>query len=269
MRTVARILLLVLAVACGTMPMLPLATAAPPAATIDDATSSRIDELLAVRNGAGAVSKGELTELLSRQFLGTTYIADVLVGSATQPEQLVIDFNRLDCFTYLDYVEALTRSADRDQFVATLIATRYVDSRVDFTQRKHFFSDWSHAPRIAAGDITAALTAAAVTVDKQLNAKADGENYLPGIPVVDRAITYIPSGSVTADVIGQLRTGDYIGAYADLPGLDVTHVGIFVATPSGPVFRNASSIPGVDKVVDSPFADYVRSTPGIVVLRAQ
>lgn len=108
-----------------------------------------------------------------------------------------------------------------------------------------------------------------MTVTKHLNAKADGGSYLPGLPVVDRAITYIPGAAVDQSVVNGLRTGDYIGAYTDQPGLDVTHVGIFVMTDAGPVFRNASSLAGNDKVVDSPFTEYVRSTPGVVVLRAQ
>ncbi|MFQ6396449.1 DUF1460 domain-containing protein [Nocardia sp. KC 131] len=267
MRTVARVVLVVLVLACGAAPMLPVAGAVPSAVNIDDVTARKIDELLALR-GSGR-SKGELIELLSGQFLGTPYGAGMLVGSATEPEQLVIDFRRVDCFTYLDYVEAMTRSADRDQFVANLIETRYTDGRIDFLQRKHFFTDWSHTARIAATDITATLGPAAVTVDEHLNAKAGGGSYLPGLPVVDRAITYIPSAAVDENVIGRLRTGDYIAAYADRPGLDVTHVGIFVMTPTGPVFRNASSLATDNKVVDSPFTDYVRSTPGIVVLRAQ
>lgn len=268
MRTIARVLLVMLAIACGTAPMLSTAHAAPNVANIDDITATKIDELLAMRAAAGARSTGELIDLLSSQFLGTPYGADMLVGSATRPEQLVIDFRRVDCFTYLDYVDALSRSTDRDQFVANLIAARYADGRVDFLQRKHFFTDWSHTARIAATDITANLSTAAVTVAKHLNAKADGGQYLSGLPVADRDITYIPSSAVDGDVVGQLRTGDYIGAYTDQPGLDVTHVGIFIITPAGPVFRNASSLAANEKVVDSPFTDYVQSTPGIIVLRA-
>ncbi|MEV6430858.1 DUF1460 domain-containing protein [Nocardia sp. NPDC051463] len=267
MRTITRLLFVIVAMACGVVPMLPTALGAPSAAEIDAATAGKIDELLVL--GTGGRSKGEQIEVLSRQFLGTPYGADMLVGSASRPEQLVIDFRRVDCFTYLDYVEAMSRSTDRSQFVTNLIETRYTDGIVDYQQRKHFFSDWAHTPRIAATDVTATLSGAASTVTKHLNAKADGTTYLPGLPVVDRAITYIPSGAVDENVVGRLRTGDYIGAFADLPGLDVTHVGIFVMTPNGPIFRNASSRAADNKVVDSSFADYVRSTPGIVVLRPQ
>ncbi|MFJ1456151.1 DUF1460 domain-containing protein [Nocardia wallacei] len=270
MRLVARVVLVVCALIGGSVATVPAAVAAPAGVVnTDDFTARRIDELLASKAAAGALSKGDLIELLSRQFLGTPYAADTLIGSATEPEQLVADFRRVDCFTYLDYVEALSRSADRDQFTANLADTRYAGGTVDFAHRKHFFSDWSHTPRIAATDITATLSPAAATVTKSLNAKADGGTYLPGLPVVDRDITYVPAAAVDDGVVAGLRTGDYVGAYADQPGLDVTHVGVFVMTPGGPVFRNASSLAENEKVVDTPFADYVRTTPGILVLRPQ
>ncbi|MGW4092023.1 DUF1460 domain-containing protein [Nocardia sp. NPDC004750] len=270
MRTIARVLLVLVALVCAAVSTPTVALGAPETVRLDDVTARKLDELLSLRAQAPAsASKAELIELLSRRFLGTPYGANMLVGSATQPEQLVIDLRRVDCFTFLDYVEALTRSTDREQFTTNLIRTRYAGGRVDFQQRKHFFTDWSNVPDVAATDITATLSTAAVTVTEHLNAKADGGAYLPGLPVVDRAITYIPSAAVGRDVVSGLRTGDYIGAYADQPGLDVTHVGIFVMTDTGPVFRNASSLAGNAEVVDSPFAEYVRSTPGIVVLRAR
>ncbi|GAB2645153.1 DUF1460 domain-containing protein [Nocardia goodfellowii] len=233
---------------------------------VDDVTARKIDELLAVRAGQPR-DRGALIEALSSRFLGTPYGANMLIGSASQPEELVVDFRRVDCFTYLDYVEALSRSATRAEFTSNLIETRYAGGRVDFRLRKHFFTDWAATPRIAATDITGALSPAAVPVTKRLNAKADGGQYLPGVPVVDRPMTYIPSSAVDDAVAAQLRTGDYIGAYTDQAGLDVTHVGIFVMTPNGPVFRNASSLAQHNKVVDSPFFDYARTVPGLIVLR--
>ncbi|MGE5694910.1 MAG: N-acetylmuramoyl-L-alanine amidase-like domain-containing protein, partial [Candidatus Sericytochromatia bacterium] len=86
-------------------------------------------------------------------------------------------------------------------------------------------------------------------------------------PVVARTVSYIPSRHVDTSVLGRLRTGDYIGAYAQDGGLDVTHIGIFVDTPEGPILRNASSLPATNKVVDTPLLDYLRTVPGIVVLR--
>ncbi|MEV6061232.1 N-acetylmuramoyl-L-alanine amidase-like domain-containing protein [Nocardia asteroides] len=259
MRTIVRILLVLAALLGPSAP----AFAAP---TVDDTTGRAIDDLLAERARSGDISRAELLARLSARLLGTPYGANMLIGSATEPEQLVIDLRRVDCFTYLDYLEAASRSADRDQFTANLVATRYVDSRVEFTRRKHFFTDWAHTGRIAATDVTTSLSPAAVTVTKHLNATADGGTYLPGLPVVDRAITHIPAAAVDQGVLAGLRTGDFLGAYTPDAGLDVTHVGFVVHTADGPVFRNASSLAEY-RVLDTPLADYIRTTPGIVVLR--
>ncbi|MFJ4655625.1 DUF1460 domain-containing protein [Nocardia sp. NPDC088792] len=266
MRTTVRVLFVVLALICGSGLWSPMAGATP-TANIDDATSAKLDSLLALRTGIPAgTARGDVIDQLSARFLGTPYGPDMLIGSATQPEQLVVDLRRVDCFTFLDYVEALSRSSDRADFMNKLVETRYTNGQIDFQHRKNFFTDWANTPRVAATDITGTLSSSAVVLTKQLNAKADGGNYLPGIPVVARNITYIPANAVNDAVISQLHTGDYIGAYADEPGLDVTHVGIFVQTANGPVFRNASSLSAY-QVVDTPFSQYVATTPGILVLR--
>ncbi|WP_067569963.1 DUF1460 domain-containing protein [Nocardia acidivorans] len=265
MRIIARILLVLLTLA-GVGLSGGTAFAAPATLAIDDTTATKIDELLGARMAAGSAGKGELIDQISARLLGTPYGANMLVGSATVPEELIVDLRRVDCFTFLDYVEAASRSTDRASFIAALAETRYTNGTVDFLHRKHFFTDWAATPRTAARDITGSLTPAAVTVPKRLNTKADGSSYLAGLPAVDRDITYIPANAVDNAVISQLHTGDYLAAYADQPGLDVTHVGIFVATPHGPVFRNATSLAAY-QVVDTPLTEYVASTPGLVVLR--
>lgn len=237
------------------------------------ATPANLDEhtlqaLLDNRAQTRTVSLGEQNRLISSTFLGTPYAANRLQGSASTPEKLVIDFTGLDCFTYLDYVEALRKSSTRTDFINNLVQTRYVNGQVDYLHRRHFFSDWAHTERKLADDVTAQVSPQAVTVIKQLNRKADGSTYLPGLPVVERSITYIPASAVDENLISHLQTGDYIGIYTPLAGLDVTHTGFFIMTEQGPVLRNASSTPANQKVVDAPFMAYVAKTPGIVVLRA-
>lgn len=236
---------------------------------MDDSTRSKLRELLALRAGwPAAQPHGRTVDLISREFLGTPYLANRLIGSQSTPEQLVIDFRGLDCFTYIDYVEALSTARSEAEFVQRLVDIRYVDGKIAFPQRKHFFTDWAQRPKKVAEDITAQLSPHAVSLVKNLNQKADGGSYLPGLPVVQRSVTYIPSDRVDDKVLAQLRTGDYIGIYTNLAGLDVTHTGIFVMTDNGPVLRNASSRKANMQVVDSPFMDYVMATPGIVVLRS-
>jgi hypothetical protein len=203
----------------------------------------------------------------SAPFLGTPYGAHTLVGSAEQPERLVVELGRVDCFTFADYVEALKRSGTRDGFLAALTTVRYRDGVVAFANRKHFFTDWAADSPAVATDVTRAVSPEAVTVPKMLNRKDSGGSYLPGLPVVARDVTYLPSGAVDAAAVSRLRPGDYLGAYAEDGGLDVTHVGMFVDTPNGPAVRNASSLPADEKVVDTPLADYLGDIPGIVVLR--
>lgn len=53
-----------------------------------------------------------------------------------------------------------------------------------------------------------------------------------------------------------------------MQGLDVSHTGIVIRAGDAVWFRNASSLSANRKVVDTPFLNYMRSKPGIVVLRA-
>ncbi|WP_213989425.1 DUF1460 domain-containing protein [Sodalis sp. dw_96] len=238
------------------------------AVNTDSATRHRIERLMAGQGvKAAAAHEGEAIAAISADFLGTPYVADTLIGSDTQTEQLVINFHGVDCFTYLDYVYALSKSADAAQFSEHLRQTRYVNGDVSYRHRKQFFTDWSHLPPLNATDVTRAVSPNAVTVTKNLNQTADGGKYFPSLDVTTREITYIPAKAVNSAVIHRLKDGDFIGIYTPKAGMDVTHTGIFVMTEGGPMLRNASSRAANRKVVDSPFLAYVRRTPGIVVLR--
>lgn len=190
----------------------------PVRADMDPYTLQTLDRVLHQASTHRGLSPGHLIKLLSAEFLGTPYQANMLQGSATVPERLIIDFRGLDCFTYLDYVEAARHAHSQQDFVDRVVLTRYVDGVIGFTSRKHFFSDWVARSYPLADDITATLSPRAVRVDKTLNLKADGSNYLPGLPLVQRSITYIPAADVDSTVVRQLRNGDYVGRYCRRPG---------------------------------------------------
>ncbi|AMT71929.1 N-acetylmuramoyl-L-alanine amidase-like domain-containing protein [Mycobacteroides immunogenum] len=234
---------------------------------ISPTNERRLQELLGERNRLAAANPAQLSAGISALFLQVPYGANTLVGSATVPEQLIVELTRVDCFTYADYVEALKRSSDRAGFLAQLTQIRYRGGDVSFTQRRHFFTDWAaDAPAIAT-DVTASLGAPTEQVAKMLNVKDSGESYLPGLAPQPRTIVYLPSARVSDGVIANLHDGDYLGAYATFGGLDVTHVGIFLHAPTGPVLRNASSLRANNQVVDTPLKEYLGTVPGIVVLR--
>ena len=151
---------MLLAAACG-LSSAPGALASP-AVDISSGSEQILDSMLAADDNNSGVGPAARSELISRQFLGTPYGADTLVGSATVPEQLVVELQRVDCFTYADYVEAFKRSNNRDEFLAALTDVRYKDGVVAFANRKHFFTDWAATAPAVATDVTTSLSDKAI-----------------------------------------------------------------------------------------------------------
>jgi hypothetical protein len=107
----------------------------------------------------------------------------------------------------------------------------------------------------------------AIAVEKDLNLKKDGSTFLPGIPIVQREFYYIPTSAIDDEILAKLHTGDYIGIYTEIDGLDVSHTGIVIIKDDGVYLRHASSKKNNQKVVDENLIEYVQNVPGIVVYR--
>jgi len=237
---------------------------------MDERSASVLDTIMAElpSEATKAQSHGDLVERISARFLGTTYQAHTMLGSPVQSEALVVKLDGVDCMTFIDYVEALALSRDRESFLQSLQNVRYAQGKVDYLYRKHFFSDWHTLEPKNARDITSEISSNAMTVEKVLNIKKDGSEYVPGLGFIKRQISFIPAWAIDETLLDRLHNGDYIGVFANEQGLDVTHVGIVVKKDGKVWFRNASSSPQNMKVMDVPFVNYMRSKPGIVVLRA-
>jgi hypothetical protein len=211
---------------------------------------------------------GERIDFLSGKFLNSKYEDSTLVGDVNHPEELVIDLEGMDCFTYIDYVEAMQLSDNYQMFVDNVQRIRYQSGDIDFRKRNHFFTDWAVYNSGYIVDVTKEVGGHATrTVNKLLNKKADGAVYLPGIPVKERTVHYIPSESVDDDVKGRLKSGDYIGIYTDKDGLDVSHTGILIKKGKKAYLRHASSRTNNRRVVDEELLAYMHGKPGLVVLR--
>ncbi len=219
---------------------------------------------------SGAVSHDPSLQIvaISADFLGRKYQADTLGGGPEQPEVLTVNLDAVDCFTFLDYVEAARRSAAPEQFRDRLKEVRYHAAHVSWQSRKHFFTDWSEEGLI--DDVTASVGGnAVVTVDKVLNRKSDGTLYLQAVATRPVSLDYIPTQALNSEVLSKLQAGDYLGIYSDQDGLDVSHVGILIRHDGGLSLRHVSSRPEIRKVIDSPLLEYLHGKPGIVVLRAR
>ncbi|GAB4173714.1 MAG: DUF1460 domain-containing protein [Geothermobacteraceae bacterium] len=208
---------------------------------------------------------------LSRPFLQTPYQAHTLIGGPATAEKLVVDLTGLDCFTFLDLVEALRHCRSAADLPDRLRQVRYRGGRVAYENRRHFFSDWVSDADPVAVDVTSEVGRHRHrTVVKNLNRKADGSRWLEGLPVVQRAIRYLPTGALDATVLASLRPGDFIGIYSEKDGLDVSHVGLLVPAAGGSwALRHASSRAGVMQVTDDELTAYLRGKPGIVIYRAR
>ena len=229
--------------------------------TIDD-----LNELLLKAAVAG--SAGERIAFLAGHFLGIPYLENTLVGGTNTDEVLVVNLAGVDCYTLIDYIEAMRLSASFDDFMEFLKKIRYRGGIVSFSDRNHFFTDWREFNGEFVEDATGKIGLQETrTVRKVLNLREDGSFFVPGIGPVERDVRFIPSSSLDDQVIDRMNTGDYIGIYSDYEGLDVTHVGILIRQGNSVFLRHASSTGGNRKVVDQDFIEYVKNKPGIVVFR--
>jgi cell wall-associated NlpC family hydrolase len=227
-------------------------------------SAGELDELIHASSIIAAA--GERIAFLSEKFLGTPYRESTLIGNETVPEALVVNLEGVDCFTFIDYIEAMRLSRSFREFTEKLRKVRYRWGEVAFSRRNHFFSDWTEFNRDRVEDVTEAIGGEnAERTRKILNRKKDGTLFVGGVPTVERMVSHIPSQAVDRSMLGRLRTGDYLGVYSPVAGLDVSHVGVIISEGKTVLLRHASVKHRT--VVDEDFAAYIAGTAGLMVLR--
>ncbi len=229
-------------------------------------TEDKIDSLLrqswSIDDMAGRI------DFLSARFTYSKYKESTLIGDAETPEVFVINLKEIDCFTYIDYVEAMTLSRSYAEFRENLRNIRYRSGILSFENRNHFFTDWREFNADIIEDVTAHIAGdKGIQIKKTLNLKEDGTTFLSGIQPVNRQLTYIPSRKVDDELLEKLKTGDFVGIYTETHGLDVSHVGIITIENKILYLRHASSASDYKKVVDQDLKDYLINKLGIIVLR--
>ncbi len=221
-----------------------------------------------IREAVKIAEPGERIAFLSEHFLNTPYQESTLIGSDCLEEELVIDLSGLDCFTFIDYVEAMRLSRSFPDLHDTLKQVRYRESLISYRTRNHFFTDWFEYRSAFIQDASKEIgKGMAKKVQKTLNRKEDGTLFLNGIEPVNRTIAYIPTDKIDEAMLQRLRTGDYAGIYSDSAGLDVSHVGIIIRSGGSLFLRHASSSTALRKIVDQDFMEYMKNKPGLIVLR--
>jgi hypothetical protein len=225
-----------------------------------------LDKLL--RESSAIADIGERINFLSKLFLGIPYKEETLIGSENNSELFVINLAGVDCFTFLDYIEAMRLSGSFREFIENLKMVRYRENNITFEDRNHFFTDWRDFNANFVDDVTEKIGVFHIRrVQKNLNVKSDGTLFLPGLQGTSREISYIPAGEMNYTITGSMQTGDYAGIYSEKKGLDVSHVGIVIKEGERVFFRHASSGKEHGKVVSQELKDYLTDKPGLIILR--
>ncbi len=225
-----------------------------------------IDQLL--DKGQGIHDPGQKVAFISTAFLGTPYRANTLIGESNTAEVFVLRLDCVDCFTFLDNVEALRRSSNFSEFVENLHKVRYQNGQIDFQTRNHFFSQWGNTPLAPLRDITSQIGGRKTRwVVKYLNQKEKGQVFLPGYPIEKQTVAFIPAEAIDESMLSRLHSGDYIGIYCPHSGLDVSHTGIVIKKGETLFLRHASSKRWRKKVRDERLLPYLAGKKGLIIYR--
>ncbi len=207
---------------------------------------------------------------ISGCFLNTPYGEATLIGDKDNEEEFIVNLEKVDCLTFIEYVEAMRRSCTFIEFLDNLKRLRYREGDVSFYNRNHFFTDW----RVNSSDYIEDITRETggdrtIIINKRLNEKDDGTLFVQGLKPFQSEIGYVPSSALDETLIDRLKSGDYAGVYSKKSGLDVSHAGIIIKEGSSVIFRHASSVEKYGRVIDQDFKKYFSDKPGMVVLRAK
>lgn len=243
------------------------------------------------------LSFGNAVAAVGRRFVGTAYVPGTL--EVEGPERVVVNFQGLDCVTFVENALALTRFiredgprllADRraaeDRYETLLAEYRYRSGRLDgYPSRLHYFSEWlsdnarrgllvSIGPELGAipdpepidfmsthADAYRQLADTAfLRMTRETEARLSGAERL-----------YIPESRI-ADVADGIRNGDVIAATSTVPGLDIAHTGLALWIDGALHLLHAPLVGEAVEISEVPLAERIlriEGQDGIMVARPQ
>ncbi len=189
---------------------------------------------------------GRRIAFISRAYLGRPYVANSLIGSATEPERFVVRDDAFDCVTYCETILAAARSQHWKDFNTELRKIRYRNGELDWHARNHYFIDWS-MENIANGVCRAVVLPGAEKIAKNLTYM-----HQPGA----RPVSFMCNSRAQVFAqAGRLATGDIVGFVSLRPNLDFHHTGFIVVQKDGALWlRHASLSQG--RVLEQPLAQF-------------
>jgi hypothetical protein len=225
-------------------------------------------------------------------FLDVPYVAHTLEVNGNA-EALVINTDEMDCTTFLEYALALATAnrladgeIDENDFFERVQHLRYRDGRIDgYPSRLHYFTDWidNAVTHGCLTDVAAEHSPSLLTVNlsymtthpnlyPQLASSPDNVAAMRHIEqsLTGKQVHYLPKSELTDYGPTWIKSGDVIAITTDIPGLDVSHVGIAHYVAGKLTLLHASSREKKVALSGVTLAELLRENPhstGVRVLR--
>jgi hypothetical protein len=245
---------------------------------------------LAVEKSLSEKPIGDVITEIGKSFLGTDYLAAGLekVGE----EKLVINLTGLDCTTFIENALVFARCIKQgktsfEDYQDELTKIRYRNGVIDeYPSRLHYFSDWiyDNTQKGIVEDVTKEIGGESIRFkidfmsthpESYLHLK-ENPDFIPVIKKQEEEINkreyyYLPKENVS-EVEDKINNGDLIAFTTNIPGLDISHVGIAVKEKDGRIhLLHAPQAGKKVHITKEPLSDYilkVKKHTGIIVLRA-
>ena len=250
----------------------------------------------ALEQGLDTMPLGDAMARLGRTFVGTPYVPSTL--EVDGPERLVINFQGLDCVTFVENVLTLSRFvrtgnvtvllddrvAAEERYEALLTEIRYRQGRIEgYPSRLHYFTDWigSNEERGLVRDLTREIGADLdtepvdfMTTHTEAYRQLADPAHVSRIRQAEERLTeqgrwYVPQDRLTA-AIPTIRDGDIIAATSTVPGLDVAHTGLALWIDGRLHLLHAPLVGEAVQISELPLAERllgIRAQDGVIVAR--
>jgi hypothetical protein len=226
---------------------------------------------------------------MAKSFLGIEYAADTLEASGQ--EQLVVNFQSLDCVTFYENSLVLARCIKKntmtfEDYKKELQFVRYRSGIIDqYPSRLHYTSDYFYDNEEKGVLKNIAKEIGGIPFKKKINfMSTHSESYLQlkehpefvkeilaqETEINKRILYHIPKSNVKKNALG-IKDGDILGITTTIDGLDCTHTGIAIWKNKNLHMIHAP-VPGSKvQITEAPLWEYlmkIRKDVGIMVERA-
>ncbi|WP_106795124.1 N-acetylmuramoyl-L-alanine amidase-like domain-containing protein [Aquimarina sp. Aq78] len=224
---------------------------------------------------------------VGKTFLGTPYAAKTLeIGSK---ESLVINFQGLDCTTFVENVLVLSLMLkngkdDFESYTAYLEKIRYKNGKLDgYASRLHYFSEWitNNEQKDILRNITGDI--GGIEIEKDINFMSTHRELYPflkddknfkgiqqsEINISQSSVCFLPKDQIKEHE-ASILSGDIIALTTSIKGLDITHTGIAIRKENGRIHLLHASSKGQVEISTLPLVDYlkkIKNNTGIIVNR--